>query len=182
MRHVNRLGTGEEVGGDLFYTPVSIGGQATWRGMLDSGSMLCLLSVEGESKLRTAGVLLNSQSVPEKVVLVSCGGLTTQHNCIYEIAIETYGLKFIVPTFLVLGQRDELIIGSNDIRPLIQGLGSDEKYWEIITSKTSSPGCEQFNQLLSCITHWSSPELPENVGSVKLQQAVTLAPQQEYLV
>ncbi len=171
-----------EVASDLFYTPVSVGGQATLRGMLDSGSMSCTLSVEGESKLKVTGVLLNPQPVPEKVVLVGCGGFTTQPSCIYELALEIYGSKFIVPTFLVPGQRDELILGSNVIRPLIQGLRSDEKYWEIIRSRTSDPECEQFLQLLSCITRWSGPELPEKVGTVRLRQAVTLAPQQEYLV
>ncbi|KAK0148851.1 Transposon Tf2-6 polyprotein [Merluccius polli] len=80
------------------------------------------------------------------------------------------------------GQRDKIIIGSNVIRPLIQELRSDEKYWELIRSRTSDPECEQFLQLLSCITRWSGPELPERVGTVMLRQAVTLAPQQEYLV
>ncbi|XP_024909276.1 uncharacterized protein LOC112486519 [Cynoglossus semilaevis] len=164
---------------DLFYTPVSVGDQATLKGMIDSGSMSCTLSVEGESKLRDAGVLPSPQAVPEKVVLVGCGGLMTQPRCIYELAVEIYSLKFVMPTFLVPGQRDELIIGTNVIRPLIQGLRSDEKYWELICSNTSDPQCEQ---LLSCVTRWSGSEQPEKVGTVKLHQAVTLAPQQEYLV
>ncbi|KAK0146302.1 hypothetical protein N1851_014385 [Merluccius polli] len=159
-----------EVASDLFYAPVSVGGRATLKGMLDSGSMACTLSAEGESKLKAAGVLLSPLPVPEKVVLVGCGGLTTQPSCIYELTVE------------IFGQRDEIIIGSNVIRPLIQELRSDEKYWELIRSRTSDPGCEQFLQLLSCITRWSGPELPERVGTVMLRQAVTLAPQQEYLV
>lgn len=171
-----------EVASDLFYVPVSVGGQTTLKGMLDSGSMSCTLSAEGESKLKAAGVLLSPLSVPEKVVLVGCGGLTTQPSCIYELAVEIFSSKFIVPIFLVPGQRDDLIIGSNIIRPLVQGLRSDEKYWELIRSRNSDPECEQFLQLLSCITRWSGPELPEKVGTVKLRQAVTLAPQQEYLV
>lgn len=51
---------------DLFYAPVSKGGQSTLRGMLDLGSMARTLSVEAESKLRATGGLLS----PEKVVLV----------------------------------------------------------------------------------------------------------------
>ncbi|XP_047446637.1 uncharacterized protein LOC125011456 [Mugil cephalus] len=164
---------------DLFYVPVSIGGQSTLKGMLDSGSMSCTLSVEAESKLKAAQ---SPQPVPERVVLVGCGGLTTQPRCIYDLSIEIYGSKFIVPTFLVPGQRDELIIGSNVIRPMIQRMKSDEKYWELICSNTSDPECEQFLQLLSCITRWSGPDLPDKVGTVRLRQAVTLAPQQEYLV
>ena len=133
-----------EEASDLFYAPVSIGGQSTLRGMLDSGSMSCTLSVEAESKLRTAGVLPSPQPVPEKVVLVGCGGLTTQPRCIYDLSIEIYGSKFIVPTFLVPGQGDELIIGSNDIRPMIQRMKSDEKYWELICSDTSDPSVSSF--------------------------------------
>lgn len=62
---------------DLFYAPVSVGGQSTLRGMLHSGSMSCTLSVEAESELKAAGVLPSPQPVPEKVVLIDCGGLTT---------------------------------------------------------------------------------------------------------
>lgn len=171
-----------DVASDLFYTQVSIGGQAALRGMLDSGSMSCTLSVEAESKLKAAGVLLDPQPVPERMVLVGCGGLVTTPSCIYDLCVDIYGLKFIVPTFLVPGQKGEIIIGSNVIRPVIQRMKSDEKYWELVCSKTSDPDCEQFLQLLSFVTRWSGPELPEKVGTVRLQQAITLSPQQEYLV
>lgn len=152
-------------------------GQSTLRGMLDLGNMLCTLSLEAEFKLRAAGVLPSPQPVPEKVVLVGCGGLATQPQYIYDLGIEIYVSKFIVPTCLVARQKDDLIIGNNINRPIIQRMRSDEKYWELICSNTSDPECEQFLQLLSCITRWSGPELPDKVGTVRLQQAVTLAPQ-----
>lgn len=167
---------------DLFYAPVVISSQSTLRGMLDSGSMSCTLSEAAESRLKATGVILNPQPVPGNVILVGCGGLTTRPTCIYDLDIEIFGSKFIVPTFLVPGQRDELIIGSNVIRPMIQKMKSDEKYWELISSSTSDPECEQFLQMLSGITRWSGPELPDKIGTVRLQQAITLAPQQEYLV
>lgn len=159
---------------------MSISGQTTLRGMLDSGSMSCTLSEVGEAKLRAAGVVLSPQPVPDKVVLVGCGGLITQPKCIYELSIEVYGFRF--PTFLVPGQRDELIIGTNVLRPVIQRMKSDEKYWEMISSHTSDPDCEQFLQLLSCSSRWLGPEVPDKVGTVKLQQAVTLLPQKEHIV
>lgn len=99
---------GVEGASDLFYAPVSVKGQSTLRGMLDSGSMSCTLSVEAESKLRAAGVLSNPQPVSEKVVLVGCGGLTTQPKCICDLDIEIYGSKFIVPAFLVPGLSSSL--------------------------------------------------------------------------
>lgn len=78
--------------------------QTQWRGS-PSSELLVLSS--------------NPQPVPEKVVLVGCGGLTIQPKCICELDIGIYGSKFVVPTFLVPANRDELIIGSKVIRPIM---------------------------------------------------------------
>ena len=161
---------------ELFYAPVSVGGQSILKGMLDSGSMSCTLSEEAESKLRAAGVLPCPHPVPGNVVLIGCGGLTTRPKCIYDLDVDVYGFKFIVPTFVVPGQRDEFILGSNVIRPIIQEMKSTERYWELISSSSSDPECEQFLQLLSCVSRWSGPELPSKIGTVRLRQAVTLLP------
>ncbi|XP_029687710.1 uncharacterized protein [Takifugu rubripes] len=167
---------------ELFYTPVSVSNRMSLRGMLDSGSMSCTLSESAEAKLRAAGVVLIPQPVPEQVVLIGCGGLVTQPKCIYDLDIEIYGWKFVVPTFLVPGQRDEFIVGTNVIRPVVQKMKSEEKYWEMLSSRTSDPDCELFLQLLSCSSRWLGPEVPDKVGTVRLQQAVTLLPQKEYIV
>lgn len=55
---------------DLFYIPVSVEGQATLKGMLDSGTMSCTLNVETESTLKAAGVLLSPESVSLLLVVV----------------------------------------------------------------------------------------------------------------
>lgn len=167
---------------DLFYASVSVSDRTTLRGMLDSGSMSCTLSVEAESKLRAAGVDLIPLAVPENVVLVGCGGLLTQPRYIYELNIEIYGFRFTVPTFLIPGQHDEFIIGSNVLRPLIQRMKTDSRYWELITSNTANPECEEFLQLLSCVSRWSNSTSPDKIGTVRLRQAVTLLPRQEYVV
>jgi len=96
--------------------------------------------------------------------------------------IDIYTFKFIVPTFVVPGQRDELLVGSNVIRPIIQKLKSTDKYWELISSSNHDPDWEQFLQLLSCISRWSGSEPPGLVGTLRLRQAVTLFPQHEYVV
>ncbi|XP_036965535.1 uncharacterized protein LOC119025735 [Acanthopagrus latus] len=84
--------------------------------------------------------------------------------------------------FVVPGQKDELIIGSNVLQPIIQNMKSDKKYWELVSSCNTDQECEQFLQLLSCISRWSGPEIPDKVGTVKLRQAVTLLPQKKYVV
>lgn len=167
---------------ELFYAPVSLGGQCSLRGMLDSGSMSCTLSEEADSKLRAAGVVLIPQHVPENVVLVGCGGLLTQPKCICELDIEIYGSRFVVPTFVISRQKDELIVGSNVIRPIIQKMKADTKYWELVNSSYTGTDCEDFLQLLSCLSRWSGPVMPDKVGIVRLREAVTLLPQKEYVV
>ncbi|CAI5682637.1 unnamed protein product [Oreochromis niloticus] len=167
---------------ESFYTPVSVSGRCSLTGMLDSGSMSCTLSEEADSKLRAAGVALNPQHAPENVVLVGCGGLLTQLKCVYDLDIEVYGTRFLVPTFVVPGQKDELIVGSNVIRPIIQKMKGDTKYWELINSNYTGTDCEDFLQLLSCISRWSAPVMPDKVGTVRLQKSVTLLPQKEYVV
>ncbi|KAL4009159.1 hypothetical protein ACER0C_003011 [Sarotherodon galilaeus] len=157
---------------ELFYTPVSVSGRCSLTGMLDSGSMSCTLSEEADSKLRAGGVALIPQHAPENVVLVGCGGLLTQPKCIYDLDIEVYGTRFLVPTFVVPGQKDELIVGSNVIRPIIQKMKADTKYWELINSNYTGTDCEDFLQLLRCISRWY----------VRLRESVTLLPQKEYVV
>ncbi len=167
---------------DLFYAPLTVGGQSVLNGLLDSGSMACTLGTEGESKLRADGVLPQPSVITGNVVLVGCGGLTIQPKCMYDLEVEVYGFKFIVPTLLVPGQKDEFIIGSNVIKCVLQKMKAEKKYWELINCQNSNPECEQFLDLLSCVSRWSGSLQPDELGSVKLCQAVTLLPKSEHLV
>ncbi|KAL1268797.1 hypothetical protein QQF64_034160 [Cirrhinus molitorella] len=121
-------------------------------GLLDSGSMACTLSTEAESKLCADGVLPQPSAIPGNVVLVGCGGLTIQPKCTYDLEVEVYGFKFIVPTLLVPGQKDEFIIGSNIIKCVLQKMKAEKKYWELISCQNSNPEREQFLKLLSCVS------------------------------
>lgn len=167
---------------ELFYAPVTVSGRFTLKGLLDSGSMSCTLNEESESKLQAAGILLHPQAVPSNVILVGCGGLTVQPKCTYDLEIECYGFKCAVTTLVVPGQRDEFIIGSNVIKCMIQKMKSHDKYWELVSCSNTDPECEQFLELLSCISRWSGPQQPDKLGTVKLRQAVTLLPRREYLI
>ncbi|KAG1937129.1 retrotransposable element [Pimephales promelas] len=144
--------------------------------------MACTLSTEGESKLCADGVLPQPSMIPGNVVLVGCGGLTTQPKCAYDLEIEVYGFKFIVPTLVVPGQRDEFIIGSNVIKCVLKKMTAEKKYWDLISCQNSNPECEEFLELLSCVSRWSGPQQPAKLGTVRLCQAVTLLPRCEHLV
>ncbi|XP_048828112.1 uncharacterized protein LOC125705863 [Brienomyrus brachyistius] len=104
--------------GEQFYAPVAFSGRHVLRGMLDTGSMSCTLSEAAVSSLVAAGVPMHLQPVPDQVVLMGCGGLMTKPKGIYEFDIEIYGLQFSIPMLVVSGQKNDLIIGSNVLRPV----------------------------------------------------------------
>lgn len=132
--------------------------------------MSSTVSEEGGSKLQADGLLPHPQVTPSNVVQVGCGALAIQPKCIYDIEIEVYGFKFVVPTLVVPGQRDEFIIGSNVIKCILQKMISHENYWELVSCSNSNPECEQFLELLSCISQWSGPQQPDKLSTVKLCQ------------
>ena len=92
--------------------------------MLDSGSMTCTLSEQVEQQMLVNKLLPAETAMKEEVVLVGCGGVKTTTKRMYEVEMELYGVKCIVPILVVPGQRDELIIGSNVIRYLTHQLKS----------------------------------------------------------
>lgn len=47
---------------ELFYAPVTVSGQSVLNGLLDSGSMACILSTESESKCRRSSFATFSSS------------------------------------------------------------------------------------------------------------------------
>lgn len=120
--------------------------------------------------------------IPSDMVLVGCGGLTVHPKSTYDLEIEVYGSKFIVPTLVVPGQKDEFIIGSNVIKHVLRKMKEEKKYWELISSQSGNAECEEFLELLGCTSRWSGSTRPEKLGSVKLRQAVTLLPRCKHLV
>ena len=167
---------------ELFYAPVLVSGKVTLRGMLDSGSMSCTLSEEAEKKLQAAGVLPSAQPIPGNVVIVGCGGKTTYPKCFYDLEVEVYESKFIVPTLVVPGQRDDFIIGTNVIKPVLRDMRKRKDYWRLLSSKNDDPECDRFLELLSSVSRWEGPGECDKIGTVKLACSVTLLPQQEHLV
>lgn len=166
----------------LFYTPVSINNRHHMQGMLDSGSMACTLSEQAEQSMLSENTLPEPTPLPQEIVLVGCGGTLTKPKCMYEVEMKLYGETCIVPILVVPGQRDDIIIGTNVIRFLMHQLKITNDYWRLVSGGGCPPECEQFLDLMANSSRWRGEELPDKIGTVKLQQSVTLLARQEHLV
>lgn len=173
-----------EVFGELFYALVLVNRHVQLKGMLDSGSMACTIRSSAESRLGAAGVLPEKQHPDENIVLVGCGGLQTQPEGFYELEMQVFGVSCVVPTLVVPGQHDDLILGSNLIKCLIQTLKEEELYWDIASrnDRHCSPEIEKFLSMFTNVQPWRGDKVPDKIGTVKLTQAVTLLPRHEHLV
>lgn len=150
--------------------------------MLDSGSMACTLSEKAESEMLNKMALSNPIPITREVVLVGCGGTISKPKCVYEVEMKLYGQSCVVPVLVVPGQRDDLIIGTNVIRFLMRQLKVTSEYMHLVSSGNLPPECEQFLDLMANSSQWTGDELPDRIGTVKLQQSVTLLARQEHLV
>ncbi|KAL2087418.1 hypothetical protein ACEWY4_016246 [Coilia grayii] len=152
--------------------------------MLDSGSMACSISERAVGKLSSACVLPEKQQSEENIILVGCGGLQTRPEGFYDLEMQIYGVCFVVPTLVVPGQLDDLILGSNVIKHLIHDLKDDDSYWDLASRREheSDPGIEHFLTMFTNVERWRGGAVPEKIGTVKLTQAVTLLPRHEHLV
>lgn len=78
-------------------------------GMLDSGSTACSISETAEVKIREAGVITDQKLIDMNVALVGCGELRVKQKSAFDVEMEVYGCKMLVPTLVVPEQHDELI-------------------------------------------------------------------------
>ncbi len=167
---------------DLFYTSVIIGGKVEARAMLDTGSMACTMSSKILPKLLSTGVLSNLSLAPTDVVLVGCGGTRTNPLGVCELDLNVYGCHVTVPTLVVKGQGDDLILGSNLLKHLILQLRSSEL---LISASERECDIDEKNKLLDLLANvekWKNGTVPDLVGTVKIKKAVSLEPMTENLV
>lgn len=156
--------------GELFYTPVQINNAVTLSGMMDSGSMACSISESAVEKLSAASVLPEKKQPAENVVLIGCGGLQTKPEGFYDLEMDLYGMRIIVPTLLVPGQHDDLILGSNFIKHIIHVMKGVDDYWEIASRQSSqlSPEIDHYLSIFTNVEHWRGGAVPDKVGTVRL--------------
>ncbi|XP_038128016.1 uncharacterized protein LOC119774555 [Cyprinodon tularosa] len=167
---------------ELFYSPVLINHSVQLKGMLDSGSMACSISDQAVEKLSSAGILPEKQHPQESIILVGCGGLQTKPDGFFQLEMEVFGISCSVPTLVVPGQHDDLILGSNVIKHIMHVLKQDEKYRGNALKNDSDPEIGQFLSMFTNVEHWRGEEVPDKIGTVKLTQAVTLLPRHEHLI
>lgn len=179
-QNIHRLGKAD----DLFYADVLVNDQIGLQALLDSGSMACTMSEGAEEELLKAGLLSESAQPNEDIILVGCGGVKVRPKCIHQLKLSVYGQEMNVPTLVVPGQRDQMIVGSNVLKHLLRQFKTDPSYWCVMNKVDSSgePGIEQFLSMLSGITRWKGDVIPDTIGTVKLASAVTLMPRHEHIV
>lgn len=179
-QNVHRIGSSDS----LFYTTVDMGGSVKIGGMLDSGSMACSISEAAEVKLREAGVITDRKMIDVNVVLVGCGGLRVKPKCVFDVEMEVYGCEMLVPTLVVPGQHDELILGTNIIKHILHQSKLCGSYWKTVSGPcpTGDPETEHFLSMLSGLNPWKGEDVPDKVGTVRCNSATCLEPGREYLI
>lgn len=164
---------------DLFYTSVGVNDVMELRAMIDSGSMACTLTSEAVPRLCEAGALSSDSIHPVDVVLVGCGGMKTRAAGACDLLLTVFGQRASVPVLIVDGQIDDMIIGSNFIKHLIRVKKND--IFETRPTRCTDEQ-QQLLSLLSNVERWRGGSVPDEVGTLRLKQAVTLEPLQEHLV
>lgn len=178
-QNIHRVGNSDS----LFYTPVMMN-DTVIGGMLDSGSMACSISENAEVRLREAGVITDQRRIDVDVVLIGCGRLRVKPKCAFDVEMEVYGCKILVPTLVVPGQHDELILGTNVIKHVLRQSKLCESYWKTVSGPcpTVDPETERFLSMLSGLDPWKGEEVPFKVGTVRCNSATCLEPGREYLI
>ena len=179
-QNIHRVGSSDS----LFYTPVAMGGIVKVGGMLDSGSMACSISEKAEMRLRETGVITDQKQIDVNVVLVGCGGLRVRPKCAFDIEMDVYGCKLLVPTLVIPGQHDELILGTNVIKHILRQSKLCDSYWRTVSGPcpAADPEMEHFLSMLSGLNPWKGEGVPDKVGTVRCNSATCLEPGREYLI
>lgn len=155
---------------ELFYENVTLGGKVSVSAMLDSGSMACTLSSSVIPQLLEQAVLETTTLEPTDIVLIGCGGSKTIPSGVCDLDVEIYGCRVVVPTLVVDGQSDKLIIGSNLLRYLGHRLKLERGLMDY-GLRTHSTECGPQKQLLSLMAgvEECTEDVTDRVGIVKIK-------------
>ena len=123
--------------------------------MIDSGSMSCSISEAAAARLLQHCPDLNS-SPADDIVVVGAGGHHVYPKAVYDLEVVIYGFKLLIPTLVIPGQTDDMIVGSNAIKLLIHLMKKSEDYWRLLAAPVdmADDDCSQFLSLLSNSEKW----------------------------
>lgn len=146
----------------LFYTSVLLNDKLTVQALLDSGSMACTINEETEHELLNMGMSAQVDQSHMDILLIGCGGVKVKPKGVYQLKMDVYGKLVSVPTLVVPGQRDQLILGTNVIKFILTQLKQTSGYWNVMNRPETSgePEIEQFLNMLSGINRWKGGEIP----------------------
>lgn len=167
----------------LFYTPVLVGNGPTFKALLDSGSMACTMSESAVKSLLQQCPDMTRKTADDYVI-IGCGGHRVSPKDMYDLDVTVYGCRMIIPTMVVPGQTEQIILGSNAIKHILTQLKSTDGYWRLVSSSNDGQTDDhcQFLSLLSNTERWRGDGIPDKVGTVKVKSCVTLKPRSEHLV
>lgn len=139
----------------LFYTTVGTVGGVSLRAMIDSGSMSCSISEAAATRLLQSCPDLKIEPAND-IVVVGAGGHQFQPKAVCDLEVTIYGFKLLIPTLVIPGQSDDMIIGSNTIKLLIHVMKNTDEYWRLlsISGDVTNDDCSQFLSMLSNVERW----------------------------
>ncbi|KAL2100544.1 hypothetical protein ACEWY4_002305 [Coilia grayii] len=150
--------------------------------MIDSGSMACTLSEAAVTRLLQHHSDLRACPADD-VIIVGCGGHQVKPTAIYDMDVVAYDCKVVIPMLVVPGQTDDVILGSNAIKKILQLMRKTDSYWRLMSTPADGDDedCHHFLSLLSNAERWRGETVLNKVGTLKLQKCVVLQPQSEHL-
>lgn len=167
----------------LFYTDVCAAGEVHLIAMIDIGSMSCSLS-----EAAAAHILQHCHDVKRSpandIVVIGAGGRHVALTAVLDLEVTIYGFKLLIPTLVIPGQTDDMIVGSNVLKVLIRLMKGSDSYWNLLAKPVdvADSKCYQFLSLLANSERWEGGPMPDKVGTVKLRGSVVLEPLCEHLV
>lgn len=119
----------------LIYTTVTAAG-VSLKAMIDSGSTGCTLSEPAVERLLQHNPDMRRYSADD-VVIIGCGGHQVTPSAAYDVEVEVYDCKMVIPVVVVPGQTDYMILGSNAIKTIIQLMRKAVSYWRLMSEPSS---------------------------------------------
>lgn len=134
----------------LFYTDACAAGEVHLKAMIDSDSMSCSLS-KAAATLILQHCSEIKKSPADNIVVIGAGGHHVTPTAVCDLKVTIYGFKVLVPTLVIPGQKDDMIVDSNVLKVLIRVMKGSDGYWNLLAKPVdvADSECSQFLLLLA---------------------------------